>query len=345
MAAGRHGSSASAPYSRVKAQERQLERQLRRAQREQHKLSAPVAPAGAGPGAGGGGGPRPHAASAPIDSGKLVSGLLLALGSAALINLGFLLQHRGLSGRRPGGLAATLRQVIRNRTWLAGQVIGWIGFGAQIVAVAIAPLSLVQAFAAGGLALSVPLAAGIFSQRITRTQLLAVLLMAAALAVLPIGFSTGADHLHAPTLIVTSAVVGARRRGADRAEAPLAAGRRRRRLLRHRRRRHQGGLRGLARPWSRRPVVRLDGRWRCWLPSPASSLPIGAGIGQRDHLDLADERPGRAGGVGLRGDRLRREARHWPGGADRPRARDRGHPRLRPSARRRSDAAGRGRRA
>ena len=32
--------------------------------------------------------------------------------------------------------------------------------------------------------------------------------MAAALAVLPIGFSTGADHLHADALIATSAVVG-----------------------------------------------------------------------------------------------------------------------------------------
>ena len=74
--------------------------------------------------------------------------------------------------------------------WLCGQALGWVGFGAQIVAVAIAPLSLVQAFAAGGLALSVPLAAGLFRQRITRQQIFAVLVIAAGLAVLPIGFST-----------------------------------------------------------------------------------------------------------------------------------------------------------
>ena len=42
-----------------------------------------------------------------------------------------------------------------------------------------------------GLALSVPLAAGFFSHRITRSQVLAVLLIAASLAALPIGFSTG----------------------------------------------------------------------------------------------------------------------------------------------------------
>jgi hypothetical protein len=130
---------------------------------------------------------------------------MLALGSAALINFGFLLQHRGLGlgRRRPGGLADALRGAVRNRTWLAGQAIGWLGFAGQIAAVVIAPLSLVQAFAAGGLALSVPLAAGVFSHRITREQLLAVLLIAISLAALPIGFSTAADHLHSSSLVAT----------------------------------------------------------------------------------------------------------------------------------------------
>ncbi len=84
-------------------------------------------------------------------------------------------------------------------------MLGWIGFAIQILAVAIAPLSLVQAFAAGGLALSVPLAAGVFGHRITRGQMTAVLLIATALAMLPIGFSTARDHLHAGALVVALA--------------------------------------------------------------------------------------------------------------------------------------------
>jgi hypothetical protein len=100
----------------------------------------------------------------------------------------------------------TLRGALRNSTWLSGQLLGWIGFGAQIVAVAIAPLSLVQAFAAGGLALSVPIAAGFFAHRVTRSQLLAVLLIAVSLAALPIGFSTARDHLHAGSLGIWVAV-------------------------------------------------------------------------------------------------------------------------------------------
>jgi enterochelin esterase-like enzyme len=186
-------------HRRLQARERRLRRQHRHHRRPQRRLTAAAIPTGHGPRAGTG--------SAPLSTGELVAGLLLALGSAALINLGFLFQHRGLSRRGPDGLVAALRGAVRNRSWLAGQAIGWTGFAAQVVAVAIAPLALVQAFAAGGLALSVPLAAGIFSHRITRRQLVAVLVMAAALAVLPIGFSTGADHLQTHALVLTSAAV------------------------------------------------------------------------------------------------------------------------------------------
>ena len=143
----------------------------------------------------------------------MIGGLLLALVSAALINLGFLLQHRGLAHvTAAGGALSRLRRSLRNRVWLSGQALGWLGFGLQIVAVAIAPLALVQAFAAGGLALSVPLAAGVFHHRVTRGQVLAVLLIAAGLATLPIGFSTTADHLDAARLVpalITGAILGA----------------------------------------------------------------------------------------------------------------------------------------
>lgn len=139
----------------------------------------------------------------------LLFGLLLALLSAAAINLGFLLQHRGLRDGLPeeGGPWRVLRAGFRSRTWLSGQALGTIGFGVQIAAVAIAPLSLVQAFAAGGLAVSVPLAAGLFGHRIGREQVIAILLVAASLASLPIGLSGSSDRLRAMTLIGAVLVV------------------------------------------------------------------------------------------------------------------------------------------
>jgi hypothetical protein len=139
-------------------------------------------------------------------TGGLVGGLLLALVSAAAINLGFLLQHRGLRGR-PGAheRRPPLWRVLRSPYWLGGQALGWAGFAAQIVAVSIAPLSLVQSFAAGGLALSVPLAAGLFGHTITRRELGAVMLTAAGLAVLPIALPAGADRLNTEALLATIA--------------------------------------------------------------------------------------------------------------------------------------------
>lgn len=147
----------------------------------------------------------------------MIAGLLLALLSAALINIGFLMQHRGLQvggdggDGGSGGLAAQLRRAVRAPMWLGGQALGWGGFLIQIVAVAVAPLSLVQAFAAGGLALSVPIAAGLFHQRITRAQTGAVLMISAGLAVLPLGFSTARDRLSPGALaaaVAAAAVIG-----------------------------------------------------------------------------------------------------------------------------------------
>jgi enterochelin esterase-like enzyme len=130
----------------------------------------------------------------------LIGALLFALLSAAMINVGFVLQHRGL-GRLRGRGPIRVTSVLSSRSWLAGQALGWVGFVTQIVAVAVAPLSMVQAFAAGGLAISVPLAARIFGHRVTRRQLLAVLGIALALSSLPLGFDGAHGRLHSGVLI------------------------------------------------------------------------------------------------------------------------------------------------
>ena len=149
------------------------------------------------PSSGGGAPGRGAAPSRPHHSElRLLGALLLALLSAALINLGFVLQHRGHSRGR-----ARLVSVARDRSWLLGQGVGWLGFLGQIAAVALAPLTLVQAFSAGSLALSVPLVARLFGHRVGRTQLVAIAVIAVSLASLPIGLAGGHGHLHAGTLI------------------------------------------------------------------------------------------------------------------------------------------------
>jgi D-alanyl-D-alanine carboxypeptidase len=136
---------------------------------------------------------------------SLIAALLLALLSAALINLGFVLQHRGHALARSRS-ANRLASGFREPTWLLGQGAGWIGFAGQIVAVALAPLTLVQAFSAGSLALSVPLAARLFGHRVTRRQLAAIALIAVALISLPLGFGAARGQLH-PGLLIAGALL------------------------------------------------------------------------------------------------------------------------------------------
>jgi enterochelin esterase-like enzyme len=137
---------------------------------------------------------------------RLLAALLLALISAALINIGFVLQHRGHARARAGGRRG-LVSGFREPAWLFGQVVGWIGFAGQIVAVALTPLTLVQAFSAGSLALSVPLAARIFGHRVRAPQLAAIAIIAVSLISLPIGYGAAHGHFHAGPLIAAALLV------------------------------------------------------------------------------------------------------------------------------------------
>lgn len=149
----------------------------------------------------------PTVARQPHDQSELglIAALMLALVSAALINLGFVLQQRGHDRARQHGRAA-LVSGFREPAWLLGQATGWVGFAGQIVAVALAPLTLVQAFSAGSLALSVPLAARLVGHRVARRQLVPIALIALSLVSLPLGFGSIHGHLR-PGLLIAPALV------------------------------------------------------------------------------------------------------------------------------------------
>ena len=85
--------------------------------------------------------PRPTARVRGAVAGRLLRVLI----SGALINLGFVLQQRGHSHAIARG-RHSLIDGFRDRSWLIGQSVGWLGFAGAIVAVGLAPLTLVQAF-------------------------------------------------------------------------------------------------------------------------------------------------------------------------------------------------------
>jgi hypothetical protein len=124
-------------------------------------------------------------------------GIGLAICAAVALNTSYLMQHAGSSStdaidpRRP---IATLASLLRSPIWFAGAAVGVTGWALHIGAMREAPLSLVQAFVAGGLALTVPLAAIGLRRRPAPGETQAVAVMVLALVLLSIGLVGGGRH-------------------------------------------------------------------------------------------------------------------------------------------------------
>jgi hypothetical protein len=121
--------------------------------------------------------------------GVLLLGLGLAIASSLGLNAGYLLQHVGgaaapaVDARRP---VATVRALLRSPMWALGMGTNLFGSLLHIGALAVAPLTLVQAFSAGGLALVVPASSRLARSPLHSAEYVAVGVIVAALAVLAI---------------------------------------------------------------------------------------------------------------------------------------------------------------
>lgn len=127
---------------------------------------------------------------------KLAAGLVFALLSTAALSYGFYLQHSAsgavptLSPRHP---LRSLHSLFASWRWLTGFLTGLGGWGLYIAALGFAPLSLVQATAAGGvglLALLVRLGGGVLS----RADAIAVAAATGGLLLLGLSLPAGTPH-------------------------------------------------------------------------------------------------------------------------------------------------------
>jgi hypothetical protein len=85
---------------------------------------------------------------------KLAAGLALAIASACALNWGFFVQHGVASALPPLSVARplrSLRALFGSARWLLGYGVGMGGWGLYIVALSLAPLSIVQAASGGGI--------------------------------------------------------------------------------------------------------------------------------------------------------------------------------------------------
>lgn len=120
---------------------------------------------------------------------RIAAGLALALLSACALNWGYFVQHGVASGLPPLTVRKPLRSLAAlfgNRRWLAGFFTGIGGWVLYVAALALAPLSLVQASSAGGLGVLAALT-GVRSRR----ERLAVAASIAGLALLGISLAGG----------------------------------------------------------------------------------------------------------------------------------------------------------
>ena len=117
----------------------------------------------------------------------MILGLLLALGSALATNLAFLLKYRGavivapIRARYPLRSAAAL---FRSKWFAIGWLVAILAWVLHVGALALAPLSIVQAVLSGGLVFLAVLAERFFDFQLGRWQWFGVLITAAGLAII-----------------------------------------------------------------------------------------------------------------------------------------------------------------
>jgi hypothetical protein len=120
--------------------------------------------------------------------------LVLALASTVLINVAYLRQHDAaaalpaLSLRRPLHSAHAL---LTDRSWLIGFALESGGFALYVVALALAPLALVQSIAAGGIGVLAFASARMSRRRLGRHELAGVLMSTLGLLALAVSLAGG----------------------------------------------------------------------------------------------------------------------------------------------------------
>ncbi len=140
-------------------------------------------------------------------------GALLAMSAALALNASYLMQHAGssLSGevdvRRP---LRTLVSLMSSPLWTLGALVGIAGWALHIGAMRLAPLSVVQAFVAGGLAFAAPMAALGLGRRLDRSEVRAIAVMCVSLVLLSLGLDARNPHegFDAARLAVAAAALG-----------------------------------------------------------------------------------------------------------------------------------------
>jgi hypothetical protein len=121
----------------------------------------------------------------------------LALASTTLTNLAYLREHDAVAAlpafslRR---LARAIRVLLEDRDWLRGFALESTGFGLYVVALALAPLTLVQSLAAGGIGILAFVSARMGGRSLPRHEVVGVLVSIVGLIALAVSLAGGSGE-------------------------------------------------------------------------------------------------------------------------------------------------------
>jgi drug/metabolite transporter (DMT)-like permease len=137
----------------------------------------------------------------------MLVGLALALGSAIATSVAFLFKHRGAVVAPPVRARHPLRSAIdlfHSRWFAVGWAVAVAAWALHVGALALAPLSLVQAVLSGGLVFLAVFAERFFGFRLGGRQWAGVIVTAAGLAI--IGLTSGSDDGETPEYAVAALI-------------------------------------------------------------------------------------------------------------------------------------------
>jgi drug/metabolite transporter (DMT)-like permease len=138
----------------------------------------------------------------------VVVGLAFALACAVATNVAFLFKHRGAVLAPPVAVRHPLRSaagLFRSRWFTVGLVVAVGAWGLHVAALALAPLSIVQAVLSGGLVLLAVLAERYFGFHLGRRQWTGLVITAAGLGV--IGLTSGSQAGETPGYALAALIV------------------------------------------------------------------------------------------------------------------------------------------
>ncbi|MGH2971354.1 MAG: hypothetical protein ACRDNM_03995 [Gaiellaceae bacterium] len=121
----------------------------------------------------------------------------LALGATALTNVAYLREHDAVAGLPELSAAHPLRSarhLLNDRSWLGGFALESTGFALYVVALALAPLTLVQSLAAGGIGVLAFVSARVSGRALPRHEVVGVLVSIVGLVALAVSLAGGSGE-------------------------------------------------------------------------------------------------------------------------------------------------------